>query len=145
MSGGLTISNFSGTSKRRSLALLNISTSKRELGSSKLPAHTVVSALSTGFWVGLLGTSYAIHFQWRYCLTKIFPHEPQLLSHTAATTCRGLLNLRNRVAHHEPIFHLRLPDHNKDLRYLIGAMCPASLAYIDAIATFDTVWAARPT
>jgi hypothetical protein len=105
---------------------------------------TVVADLSAGFWVALLNEGYEIPFSWRYNLVHIFPEEPGLSVVAARLICNDLLNLRNRVAHYEPIYHLPLPQRKTELDRLLAAMCPAAHAFADSACTFDLIWKAKP-
>lgn len=117
---------------------------QRQLRSiKKVSVGAVVADLSIGFWVALLHSSYDVPFKWRFNLPRIFPREA-LVRPTASKMCDGLLILRNRVAHHEPIYDLPLEERRKELTVLLSAMCLTSSAYVDACCTFAAVFAARP-
>lgn len=66
----------------------------------------VVASLTLGFWADIL--HYEMYDQmWRECTHKAFPNRPKGTRRgNIAPTIKRLKNLRNRVAHHEPIFHL---------------------------------------
>ncbi|QNE37007.1 Abi family protein [Leifsonia shinshuensis] len=72
------------------------------------PGH-VVAELGFGFWIGLLGNRYHARLWEAATLDSAFPHYTGRRRdlHTALERLR---KLRNRVAHHEPIF-------NRDLAY----------------------------
>ncbi len=86
-----------------------------------LPA-SVVASLSFGFWVSLLGpgglqseqnrrANYEMTM-WRPALRQAFPHTRSLTRRQAHAALERLRILRNRIAHHEPIFRRRLDaDH----------------------------------
>ena len=57
-----------------------------------------------------------------------------------STVCDRLLDLRNRIAHHEPIFHLPLDERRKELAEQIGALCAANAAYAEHACTFEAQW-----
>jgi hypothetical protein len=104
----------------------------------------IVADLSAGFWVSQLSGSYEVPYSWRYNLGRVFPHDKALEIKTAWTLCDGLLTLRNRVAHHEPIFHLPLDERHRDLQRMVAAMCRATYAFAEATCSFRAVWGARP-
>ena len=58
--------------------------------------------------------------------------------------CNGLLDLRNRVAHHEPIFHLPLDLMRKNLERLLNGMCGATANYMSSACSFSAIWNAKP-
>jgi hypothetical protein len=117
---------------------------RRQRNITAVPLSVIVSDLSAGFWVALFSPSYDVPFSWRYNLTRIFPGDKAMTRATAATICGGLLDLRNRVAHHEPIYHLPLQERRQELTTLLTAMCPVSSAYIEACCTFAATFSARP-
>ena len=115
-------------------------------GAAGVSLGSVVADLSPGFWVALMSKRYAIPFRWgpHGNLQRIFPHEPKIDQQEVGEICNRLLDLRNRVAHHEPVFHLPLDAYRKDIDRLLLAMCPASHAYANVACRFSTVWQARP-
>jgi hypothetical protein len=105
----------------------------------------IVADLSAGFWVSQLTQSYDTPYAWRYNITKVFPHDPSLTRSVASTMCDRVLDVRNRIAHHEPVYHLPLDEIRDDLDQLIAGMCPGANEYAMGMCDFPTVWAARPT
>jgi hypothetical protein len=108
-----------------------------------VPTDAIVSDLSAGFWVSLLNKSYDIPFSWRYNLGRIFPNEKSITRETASELCDNMLYLRNRVAHHEAIYHLPLDDRRGEMDRLLRAMSPVAHQYVNETCTFAAVWAAR--
>lgn len=75
------------------------------------PGH-VVAELSFGFWIGMLASRYH-HRLWEKLLVHAFPHYIGL-RRTLHEDLERLRKLRNRIAHHEPIFDRNLAiDHEK--------------------------------
>ncbi len=111
---------------------------------TQLSTDKIVADLSAGFWVALLATSYAVPFSWHYNLSRVFPNMQQPDRAVLSAKCNGLLDLRNRVAHHEPVFHLALPNLRRDLAELTRGMCTSVAAYVSAVCTFDNIWGNRP-
>jgi len=108
-------------------------------------ADQVVADLSAGFWVSLLSSRYDIPFAWRYNLSgRIFTNDPSIDRQEASDTCGQILDLRNRVAHHEPIFHLDLPKARADLDRMINGLCGVTQEYLRSTCSFAEVWASRP-
>lgn len=105
---------------------------------------SVVADLSVGFWVGLLGKSTDIPYAWRYNLIRVFPNDKHLTREAVSKRCEALLSLRNRVAHHEPIFHLDLKDLHGSLQMLVGGMCKGYLHLAEAACTFKDVAKENP-
>lgn len=115
-------------------------------GAAAVSVGSVLADLSPGFWVALLSKRYAIPFVWAKNgnLRRIFPHEPAIAQEDASDICNKLLDLRNRIAHHEPIFHLPLDARRGEIDRLLVAMCPASHGFANVACRFSTVWAAKP-
>lgn len=104
------------------------------------PTSMIVADLTAGFWVSQLSKPYEAHYRWKYNLSRIFPNAVGLDRPTAWTKCEGVLRLRNRVAHHEPIYRLPLQDLYQNLEQLVGAMCPATKEFAQASCNFRQVW-----
>ena len=117
---------------------------ERERSISGLPTSVIVADLSAGFWVSQLSAAYDVPHVWRYNLARIFPNEPRIDRTEAWTICDNLLVLRNRVAHHEPIYHMPLVDRHAELRRMVAAMCVGSAALADASCRFAEVFAMHP-
>lgn len=122
-------------------------TIQRQSRDRKAPPTTdqIVADLSAGFWVGLLGKSYDVPFAWRYNLSgRVFKNDATIDRDAAFQTCGRLLDLRNRVAHHEPIFHLNLADLRDDLDKILNGLCGPTHNYMASACSFATVWSAKP-
>ena len=86
----------------------------------------VVATLAFGFWVALLGAGGRIERAgpkadyektlWRPALRGAFPHRAPLTRRQAHVPLDALRALRNRIAHHEPVFARSLrEDHDRIL------------------------------
>jgi len=108
------------------------------------PASTpsIVADLSAGFWVSQL--NYNVSYSWRYNIGRVFPRDKQVTAKVAHSSCTEILTLRNRIAHHEPIYHLDLPARRNELSMITNGMCEATFAYAEATCTFAAIWKARP-
>ncbi len=102
--------------------------------------HRVVAALSFGFWVSLLGPGGRMaegckaNYQmtlWRPALRGAFPHRASLTRKQAHRSLNALRRLRNRIAHHEPIFKRNLREDHKQILEIAGWMSPATRAWIE--------------
>jgi hypothetical protein len=105
---------------------------------AKAGPDDLVTELSFGFWVSLLsrGKAYDRLF-WVPVLHRAFPHYSGSRQALHADLNR-MLNLRNRIMHHEPIFHLALPAHRQTIYDLLGYLSPA---VADLAARLDRVGA----
>lgn len=101
----------------------------------------IVADLSAGFWVSQLGKSYAVPYVWQSNLKfRVFTNDHALTRNVASEICDDLLDLRNRVAHHEPIFHLPLGELRKDLDEVLNALCASTAAYMASACSFSDIW-----
>lgn len=132
--------NLNGSDRRKLQATIIRQESNR--GVKPVQTSAVVADLSAGFWVSQL--SYDIPNAWRYNIGRIFPHGRGLNSVEARAICADILGVRNRIAHHEPVFHLPLHQRRDELRRMVQAMCAATLAYAEATCTFHATFAAKP-
>ena len=86
----------------------------------RITPSRLVAALPFGFWVSLLGAGGRIDREshhrkanyemtlWRPAIRLAFPHGPRLSRKAAHAPLDYLRTLRNRIAHHEPIFNRHL-------------------------------------
>jgi hypothetical protein len=94
-------------------ALKDIATAKRRVkdwrpAPNRVPADRVVAELSFGFWKYLLAPHYQ-HSFWSPALQHAFPAAPRGVTANEARNrvfrpVEQLHALRNRLAHHEPVF-----------------------------------------
>lgn len=109
----------------------HIDRARRELLRENKPddAPHIVAALPFGFWEKLLShgqrgqRNYEITL-WRPALHRAFPHAKPRRRQTVHTPIIQLRNLRNRIAHHEPIFRRNLQADYDDILKVLGWMCP---------------------
>jgi hypothetical protein len=104
----------------------------------------IVADLAAGFWVSQLTQSYDTPYAWRYNIVKVFPHNSSLDRSTVSVMCDRILDVRNRIAHHEPIYHLPLDEIRGDLTSLIAGMCPGADAYAAGLCDFTRLWNSCP-
>ena len=114
----------------------------------------VVADLSAGFWVQLLGQGYAVPFSWRYNLPRVFPSNTNLQWRTSAggfdmtaphALCEFVVELRYRVAHHEPLAWLNLDERYYFIGALVFAMSPAAYSYLESSSQVPKVLSVRPS
>jgi hypothetical protein len=104
----------------------------------------IVADLSAGFWVSQLTQSYTVPYSWKHNITRIFPLDKGIDRDSASSSCDIFLDVRNRMAHHEPIYHLPLGKIRDDLDRVISGMCEASSAYAKRACTFWPAWDGGP-
>ncbi len=109
-------------------------------GYAEDPPH-VVAALSFGFWVSMLGRGGLVQTHprrkanyemtlWRPALYRAFPHGPKLSRRAAHTPLNYLRTLRNRIAHHEPIFKRHLEQDYENIKEVAGWISPRKRDWI---------------
>ena len=91
----------------------------------------MVAILSFGFWVFLLISGYNENL-WRPTLRKAFPKAKNLTRKQVHTPLIKLHALRNRIAHHEPIFAYPLDRRYSDILEVIGWISPHTKAWVAA-------------
>ncbi len=99
----------------------------------------VAAALSFGFWVSLLGPGGRLESGnkadyekalWRPALRGAFPHRRSLTRKQAYMPLNDLRYLRNRIAHHEPIFMRNLDEEYERILDVTGWISPAKREWI---------------
>lgn len=112
-------------------------------------APHIVAALSFGFWERLLShgprgkNNYEIAL-WRPALHKAFPHAKPRRRQTVHRPIMELRNLRNRIAHHEPVFRRNLRSDYDDILGVLGWICPATSSWIKHHNAVEIVLERRP-
>lgn len=105
---------------------------KTRIHSRGLPLENgrVVAGLSFGFWAGMLQRRYNPDI-WSRQLRLSFPYLPNFIDRRSLyDEVRNLVELRNRISHHEPLFRRNLmEDHSRTLQ-LLGWLCPTKAALL---------------
>ena len=102
----------------------------------------LMAALPFGFRVSLLGPGgrlgrearHKANYEmtlWRPALRLAFPHAAPLTRKAAHAPLDRLRTLRNRIAHHEPIFRRRLADDYRSILEVAGWTSPPVRAWIE--------------
>ena len=109
-------------------------------------ASDLVSNLTLGFWLSLFRTRYE-QILWLKFLEAVFPHCPrnQRTRQNGYVRLDRIRRLRNRVFHHEPIWHLPdLAEQHRLILEIIGWISPAMLAMTQMLDRFDSVYTMGP-
>lgn len=109
----------------------------RQTGKAVTPPH-VVAALSFGFWVFLLSSSYD-ETLWRFALYKVFPRAEAVQRKEVYERLMKLLVLRNRIAHHEPIFASPLRRRYRQILEITGWISPFKRDWVVAHSRLEEV------
>lgn len=83
----------------------------------------IVAELKFAFWVGLMGPGYDATL-WRRAIHKCFRSSRGKRRSEVHGQLNAIRRFRNRVAHHEPIFHRPIERLHGDIIEAIGWMCP---------------------
>lgn len=111
-------------------------------GRAETPGR-IVAELNFGFWRFLLASRYQ-NLLWTPCLRHAFPHlQPQ--SRRVAYEAISRINvLRNRLAHHEPIFSRDLRRDHDQILEVASWIHPSVEKWIRAVSRAETVLAQFP-
>lgn len=114
----------------------------------EVTSSRMVAELSFGFWVALLGRGHRYHDRlWIPHLHKAFQDEQaQALSREQVyDDFNHLRMLRNRISHHEPIFHRHLEADYATILRVCAWMHEDVAAWVDSFDDFALVLAQRPS
>lgn len=136
------VRNLAGNDKKRLAETISRQKSQRQY--SPVSTDSIVADLSAGFWVSQLSKAYEVPYTWQYNLAKVFPNDRRMKARGAWEICDRTLNLRNRIAHHEPIYQLDLEQYHRELQHIVSAMCKGTFAFANANCTFKHVFGSRP-
>lgn len=102
----------------------------------------VIAELMLGYWTALFGRRYNI--LWGTTLKNVFDAGYPLRRADVAGRLNRIRELRNRIAHHEPIIQRDLPAAHTEIRELIGWLSPDLLVWCDARCRFSAVHPPMP-
>ena len=105
-------------------------------GKRKNPtADRVVAELSFGFWLSLSARRY--DGLWNAVLNRAFVPTPPRRDLYARLA--QLRDLRNRIAHHEPIHHLTLGDHYEAALWVLERISPVAAVWVSRHSRVPTI------
>jgi hypothetical protein len=124
---------------------------RRDLQSARRSARTtekVIPELKFVFWQKMFTGRYDIRI-WNHHLRRVMPNLDPVLSipmlrQAIYRDLEQLRLLRNRIAHHEPIFTRTLSDDYKKTLDLVAWRCALTAAWLDANQQATAVLAAKP-
>ncbi|CAN5805944.1 Abi family protein [soil metagenome] len=108
----------------------------------QLPGQ-VMTGLSFGFWVDLLRSDYHTSL-WTPWLHKSFPHFAGSRRGVVYLRLQKLRKLRNRIAHHEPIYEELVKELHSDLLKVLGWIDPALAHWVQDGSRTIELWNNRP-
>jgi hypothetical protein len=114
----------------------------------------IVAELSFGFWTALVGRKYEKRL-WVPHIHRAFPNalrhvdaearprkKPAMLGRgDIAMRLEGVRQLRNRIAHHEPILHYQLESEYCKVLEATEWICPVTAAWVGATSSFPDRYA----
>jgi len=103
----------------------------------------LLAELTLGFWRYLLTADYEQSL-WRPALHKAFPHSGRVRRSKVHKPIMHLHELRNRIAHCEPIVRRTLQRDHDDLLMVAGWICPHAQAWIRETSMVPQVLTDRP-
>ncbi|MEU9859104.1 hypothetical protein [Streptomyces sp. NPDC047974] len=109
---------------------------------SPVPRGKVIAELGFGFWRFLLARQYKTTL-WPD-LAGAFPLAPKRALYVVEDPVKRLHAFRNRIAHHEGIWHLPLAKRWDDIQALLGFIGPAAADWVTDSSRIDDVLARRP-
>lgn len=109
-----------------------------------IDSDQLTASLTFGFWVTLLKGKYNPPV-WSQQLRRQFPALPKDINRELLRQlAQSVLQLRNRISHHEPLIRLDLPAKHSQVLRLLEWMCPATHGWLQPHLTFDQVDSERP-
>jgi hypothetical protein len=105
------------------------------------PAGAVVAELGFGFWRFLLASRYE-HSLWLHALRNGFPGVRDRRAIEAPV--RRLHEVRNRIAHLEPVLKRDLARDEADVSKVLRAICPDTERWATSLSRIRSVGACRP-
>ncbi len=124
---------------------------RRDLQSARRTAPTtgkVIPELKFVFWQKMFTGRYDNRI-WDQHLRRVMPNLDQAspvaaLRHAIYGDLERVRLLRNRIAHHEPIFARALVDDYQTILTLVTYRCTVTAAWLDCNQTATTIIAAKP-
>lgn len=117
---------------------------EKGLGSAKAPVTggAIVAELHLGFWISLLAPQYDATL-WRSACHRAFRYNGKGLARKMVhSRLNAIRRFRNRVAHHEPIFHANLEQAHEEIVEACSWICVQTAAWARLHSSFPEIWAA---
>ncbi len=105
----------------------------------------VIAELTFGFWRYLIAKRYQAT-AWP-ALRMAFPHHPNgvtLPRSDVDDRVQRVHVLRNRIAHHEPVFRRDLAHDHADMLDLVGWIDPGARTWVESLSRVTSIIAGRP-
>ncbi len=117
------------------------------LKKSRVTVNDVVAGLDFGFWTTMLDSRFE-NTLWRPIVHHAFPHYSKVTGNSLERKAieqrfGALRDLRNRVFHHEPLFHRPLPQDFADISESISWMYDDVGRWVEYHARWNRIQATR--
>ncbi len=125
---------------------IDLSLVKNRIRARQLPMITgqIVAGLSFGFWAGMLQARYNPDI-WSRHLHTSFPHLPTNIDRKRLSyEVRNLVELRNRISHHEPIIRRDLMQDHSRVMQLLNWLCPTKAAWLKPFCRAPAIIRQKP-
>lgn len=106
-------------------------------------SHKLMALLPFGFWTNLLNIRYENVF-WPQLIKTTFPFLPRKMRTRKIIDQRFnkiRIKLRNRISHHQKIYHLNLKEIHKELLETIHWLAPEYLEWVRIYDEFPSLFA----
>jgi len=107
----------------------------------------VMAELAFGFWEKMFKASFDARV-WNGHLHRVFPQltnpNVQVARADIAAKLKSIRNLRNRIAHHEPLFHMHVQPVLDTVQRIVKLRCLDTASWIARTTTVPAVLAMRP-
>ena len=116
-------------------------------GRDPLAHGKVIAELTFGFWRYLVASRYLTSL-WTPALHHAFPHGVRDITRRRSEVdaeLQRLMLVRNRAAHHEPIFRRDLRADQTSALRITSWVDPVAAQWVERISELNTIYDARPT
>lgn len=114
----------------RSVEELSVARKRLKKRNIKPNADEIVAGLSFGFWVAMMAPRYK-PVLWSNRLVQAFPHMPSGVEHRGIyDRLNRVLDLRNRIFHHEPLLGYNLSGLYSEVMQLLKWICPETQTWV---------------
>uniref|UniRef100_UPI003F499F28 Abi family protein n=1 Tax=Ensifer adhaerens TaxID=106592 RepID=UPI003F499F28 len=109
-----------------------------------IDTNDVIASMSFEFWLALLDREF--ENKWHPTFRRVFPNvAANEYRSTMWTALQPLKDVRNRIAHHEPVLDLKsLHDVHSSILSIIAKRCEQTSQWVKDHSTFNRVWHDTP-
>lgn len=119
----------------------------KQIAGTSASTGNVIAELNFGFWEKMFKASFDATV-WNVHLHRVFPQltNPNVQAARAdiAAKLKSIRNLRNRIAHHEPLFHMHVQPVLDTVQRIVKLRCLDTASWIAGTSTVASVLSKRP-